>query len=94
MSKNPRVNEEIHASPVRLIGADGKQVGVIPVREAKSMAEDAGLDLVEIAPQANPPVCKIIDYGKYRYEITKKEKDARKKQHVILVKKIRLTPNI
>lgn len=79
---------------MRLIGADSKQVGIVNLRDALIMAETEGLDLVEIAPQANPPVCKIIDYGKYRYELSKKEKDARKRQHVVQVKKIRLSPNI
>ena len=79
---------------VRLIGADGEQVGVISLQEALAYAEEAGFDLVEIAPQAKPPVCKVIDYGKFRYEQTKKEKEARKKQHVVQIKKIRLTPNI
>ena len=79
---------------MRLVGADSKQVGIVNLRDALIMAETEGLDLVEIAPQANPPVCKIIDYGKYRYELSKKEKDARKRQHVVQVKKIRLSPNI
>ena len=79
---------------VRLIGADGEQVGVISLQEALAYAEEAGFDLVEIAPQAKPPVCKVIDYGKFRYEQTKKEKDARKKQHTVQIKGIRLTPNI
>ena len=79
---------------MRLIGKDGSQIGIVANKEAKFQAEKAGLDLVEIAPQAKPPVCKIIDYGKFRYEQSKKEKDARKKQHVILVKKIRMSPNI
>jgi translation initiation factor IF-3 len=93
-SKNPRANEEINAPQVRLIGADGKQIGVVSLREALEASEAAGLDLVEIAPSANPPVCKIIDYGKYRYELTKKDKDNRKKQHVVQVKKIRFSTNI
>lgn len=79
---------------MRLIGADGKQVGVVPLREALLASEQAGLDLVEIAPTAAPPVCKVIDYGKYRYELTKKDKDNRKKQHIVQVKKIRFSPNI
>ncbi len=69
-------------------------MGVVPLREAVEAAERAGLDLVEIAPTATPPVCKVIDYGKYRYELTKKEKDNRKKQHIVQVKKIRFSPNI
>ena len=79
---------------MRLIGADGKQVGIVPLQKALEAAAEAGLDLVEIAAAANPPVCKVIDYGKYRYELTKKEKDNRKKQHVVQVKKIRFSPNI
>lgn len=77
-----------------MIGSDGQQIGVVPLREAVAAAEAAALDLVEIAPTANPPVCKVIDYGKYRYELTKKEKDNRKKQHIVQVKKIRFSPNI
>ncbi len=77
-----------------MIGSDGEQVGVVSISEALHYTEDKGLDLVEIAPQAKPPVCKAIDYGKFRYEQTKKEKEARKKQHVVHIKKIRLTPNI
>ena len=88
------MNEEITGSKVRLIGADGSQIGVVDIRLAMSHADEAGLDLVEIAPQAKPPVCKIIDYGKFRYDLSKKEKDARKKQHTIQVKKVRMSPNI
>jgi translation initiation factor IF-3 len=79
---------------VRLIDADGGQVGVVDIGVALSHANEAGLDLVEIAPQAKPPVCKIIDYGKFRYDQSKKEKDARKKQHTVQVKKVRMSPNI
>lgn len=75
-----------------MIGPEGKQVGLVSLKEAMDMAENLGLDLVEIAPDAKPPVCKILDFGKYRYEITKKEKDQRKRQHVIHVKEIRLRP--
>ena len=88
------MNDEITANTVRLIGADGKQVGVVKIREALAAADDAGLDLVEIAADAKPPVCKIIDYGKYRYEQTKKNKDARKKQHQVQIKRVQLSPNI
>lgn len=88
------MNEEIVAPQIRLIGADGKQVGIVSNRDAQRAAEEAELDLVEIAPTANPPVCKVIDYGKYRYELTKKDKDNRKKQHVVQVKKIRFSANI
>ncbi|MCF7811050.1 translation initiation factor IF-3 [bacterium] len=88
------MNEEITASKVRLIGADGEQIGIVNLRRALEDAENAGLDLVEIAPKADPPVCKVIDYGKFRYEQTKKLKDARKKQHNVQIKRIQLSPNI
>ena len=77
-----------------LIGPDGAQLGIVSAREAMAKAQEAGLDLVKIAPQAKPPVCKIIDYGKYRYELARKEKEARKKQKTIDVKEVRLSPNI
>jgi len=77
-----------------VIASDGEQLGVMPVRQALLRAEDAGLDLVEIAPKANPPVCKIIDYGKFRYHQTKKEKESKKSQHQVKVKEIKLKPNI
>ncbi|MDN3504087.1 MAG: translation initiation factor IF-3 [Rhabdochlamydiaceae bacterium] len=89
-----RVNRDIRAPKVRVIGSDGKQVGVITFSEALKLAEDEGLDLVEISPNAAPPVCKIIDYGKYRYQQTKKEKENRKAQHQIKVKEIKVKPNI
>ena len=88
------INEQIRDKEVRLIGEDGEQLGIVPVKEALQMAHDAELDLVKIAPTAKPPVCKIIDYGKYRYELARKEKDAKKKQKVIDVKEVRLSPNI
>ena len=77
-----------------MIGPDGAQLGIVSAREAMAKAQEAGLDLVKIAPQAKPPVCKIIDYGKYRYELARKEKEARKKQKTIDVKEVRLSPNI
>ena len=77
-----------------MIDADGSQLGIVPIKKALSIAEERKLDLVNVAPNANPPVCKIMDYGKYKYELTKKEKEAKKKQKVINVKEIRLTPNI
>lgn len=77
-----------------MIGEDGEQLGIMPVREALQKAEEAGVDLVKIAPTAKPPVCKLVDYGKYKYEMTRKEKEARKKQRVIEIKEIRLSPNI
>ena len=79
---------------VRLIGPDGAQLGIMSAKEAMFKAQEAGLDLVKIAPQAKPPVCKIIDYGKYRYELARKEKEAKKKQKTIDVKEVRLSPNI
>ncbi len=88
------INEQIRDKEVRLIGADGAQLGVMPSREAMRLAEEAGLDLVKIAPTAKPPVCKIVDYGKYKYEQVRKEKEARKKQRTIEIKEIRLSPNI
>lgn len=88
------INEQIRDREVRLIGEDGEQLGIVSAAQALQMAKEAELDLVKIAPQAKPPVCKIIDYGKYRYELARKEKEARKKQKVIEVKEIRLSPNI
>ena len=79
---------------IRLIGENGEQLGIMSSRDALKMAEDAGLDLVKIAPAAKPPVCKIVDYGKYKYEQVRKEKEAKKKQRVIEIKEIRLSPNI
>ncbi|NLL31187.1 MAG: translation initiation factor IF-3 [Clostridiales bacterium] len=89
MSKNFTCNEAIRVKEVRLIDTEGNQVGVIPTREAQNMADEAELDLVMISPNANPPVCKIMDLGKYIYEQTKKEKEAKKKQKVVDVKEIR-----
>ena len=88
------INEQIRDKEVRLIGEDGQQLGIVSGREALRMAEEAGLDLVKIAPTAKPPVCKIVDYGKFRYEQTRKEKEAKKKQKTIEIKEIRLSPNI
>ena len=88
------INEQIRDKEVRLIGADGAQLGIMSAKEAMFKAQEAGLDLVKIAPQAKPPVCKIIDYGKYRYELARKEKEAKKKQKTIEVKEVRLSPNI
>ena len=88
------INEQIRDKEVRVVGENGEQLGVLPIKEAMQMAEDAGLDLVKIAPTAKPPVCKIVDYGKYRYEQIRKEKEAKKKQRVIEIKEIRLSPNI
>ena len=88
------INEQIRDKEVRLIGPDGEQLGIMSAREAMAKAQEAELDLVKIAPQAKPPVCKIIDYGKYRYELARKEKEAKKKQKTIDVKEVRLSPNI
>ena len=89
----PRVNDRIRADEIRLIGAEGENVGVVTPSRALAMAEDAGLDLVEISPNANPPVCKIMDFGKYKYETQKKEAEARKKQKTIEVKEVKFRPN-
>jgi len=88
------INEQIRDKEVRLIGEDGEQLGIVSSRDALKMAEEAGLDLVKIAPTAKPPVCKIVDYGKYKYEQVRKEKEATRKQKVIDIKEIRLSPNI
>jgi translation initiation factor IF-3 len=89
----PRINERIRAAEIRLIGADGENVGVVTPEKALQMAEDAGLDLVEISPNATPPVCKIMDFGKFKYETQKKEAEARKKQKIIEIKEIKFRPN-
>ena len=88
------INGQIRDKEVRLIANDGEQLGVMSAREAQKLADEAGLDLVKISPKAKPPVCKIIDYGKYRYELARKEKEAKKKQKVIEIKEVRLSPNI
>ena len=88
------INEQIRDKEVRVIGEDGEQLGIMSAREALQLAEEAGVDLVKIAPTAKPPVCKIVDYGKFKYEQTRKEKEAKKKQKVIEIKEIRLSPNI
>lgn len=88
------INEQIRDREVRVIGENGEQLGIMASREAMKLAQDAELDLVKIAPTAKPPVCKIIDYGKYRYELARKEKEAKKKQKTVDVKEVRLSPNI
>ncbi|PTL29452.1 translation initiation factor IF-3 [Lachnospiraceae bacterium oral taxon 096] len=88
------INEQIRAKEVRLVSSDGEQLGVVSIAEAMAKAEEAELDLVLIAPTAKPPVCKIIDYSKYKYELARREKEAKKKQKVIEVKEVRLSPNI
>jgi translation initiation factor IF-3 len=89
----PRVNEKIHATEIRLIGAEGENAGVVSPARAMQMADEVGLDLVEISPNANPPVCKIMDFGKYKYETQKRESEARKKQKIIEVKEVKFRPN-
>lgn len=88
------INEKIRAKEVRLIGEHGEQIGIMSARDAQLKAREADLDLVMVSPNAHPPVCKIIDYGKYRYELARKEKEAKKKQKIIDVKEIRFSPNI
>lgn len=89
-----RVNEEIRAREVRLISPEGQQLGVLPLREALRLAHERDLDLVEIAPHVAPPVCRLMNYGKYKYEQSKKEREARKKQKIVDIKEIRMTPKI
>lgn len=88
------INEQIRDKEIRLIGEDGEQLGIMSAKDAMKLAREANLDLVKIAPTAKPPVCKIIDYGKYRYELARKEKEAKRKQKTTDVKEIRLSPNI
>ena len=88
------INGQIRDTEVRVIAENGDQLGVMPVKEAMKLAQEAELDLVKIAPKAQPPVCKIIDYGKYRYELARKEKEAKKKQKTVEVKEVRISPNI
>lgn len=88
------INEQIRDKEVRVVGEDGEQLGVMSSRDAMKLAEEAGMDLVKIAPTAKPPVCKIVDYGKFKYEQARKDKEARKKQRTIEIKEIRLSPNI
>ena len=91
--KEMQISEQIRDDEIRLIGADGAQLGVMSAKDAQKLADDAGLDLVKIAPTAVPPVCRIMDYGKYRFEQAKKEKEARKNQHVVDIKEVRLGLN-
>ena len=94
ISKDLRVNNEIRAREVRVVDVNGDQLGIMSARDALNVAGDRGLDLVEVAPNAKPPVCRIMDYGKHRYEQSKREKAARRKQKVINVKEVRMSPNI
>ncbi len=89
-----RINREIRAERVRVITEDGEQLGIMSARDALMRAEAAGVDLIEIAPNADPPVCKIMDYGKFRYHQTKKEKESKKASHQVRVKEVKLKPNI
>jgi translation initiation factor IF-3 len=89
-----RINDRIEAREVRLVNQDGEMIGVVPLRDALERADEVGLDLVEISPNATPPVCKILDYGKFKYEAQKKANAARKKQKVIEVKEIKMRPSI
>ena len=89
-----QLNEEIRDSEVRLIGSSGEQLGIMSAEEALRIADGQGLDLVKISPQANPPVCKLMDYGKFRFEQSKREKEARKNQHVVEIKEVRMSPGI
>lgn len=92
--KDIQINEEIRDKELRVIGSDGQQLGIMSAKDALNLAEQKNLDLVKIAPQSNPPVCKIMDYGKYRFEQAKREKEAKKNQHVVDIKEVRLSLNI
>lgn len=92
--RGPRVNEEIRISPVRVIDVDGNQLGILSVQEALAQARTQGLDLVEVAPQSRPPVCRIMDYGKFKYEQARKARQAKRKQHQIEIKEIKFRPKI
>ena len=94
ISKDWRINEEIRVREVRLVSDDGEQLGIVPVRDALGIAQEKGLDLVEVAPSAQPPVCRLMDYGKFKFEQNKREKEARKKQKIISVKEVKMRPNI
>ena len=89
-----QINEEIRDSEVRLIGSTGEQLGIMSAAEAQHIADEQGLDLVKISPQATPPVCKLMDYGKFRFEQGKREKEAKKNQHVVEIKEVRMSPGI
>ena len=89
-----QINEEIGDNEVRLIGSTGEQLGIMSSAQAQHIADEQGLDLVKISPQATPPVCKLMDYGKFRFEQSKREKEARKNQHVVEIKEVRMSPGI
>jgi translation initiation factor IF-3 len=88
------INEEIRDKEIRLIDSDGSQLGIMSAKEAQRLANSKNMDLVKIAPQANPPVCRVMDYGKYKFELAKKEKEAKKNQHVVSIKEVRISPSI
>lgn len=92
--KDLEINEQIRESKVRLIDNNGEQIGVVDIEQALEIADRASMDLVKVSPNANPPVCRILDYGKYRYEMQKKDKEAKKNQKIIKVREIKMTPNI
>lgn len=94
ISKELRINEQIHSREVRVVSDTNEQLGIMPIRQAMGLAEEKGLDLVEVAPNGRPPVCRIMNYGKYRYEQQKRDKEAKKKQKVFQVKEVKLRPNI
>jgi len=94
ISKDWRVNEDIRVKEVRLVSEDGEQLGIVPIREALTMAEEKMVDLVEVAPSAKPPVCRLMNYGKFKFEQSKREKESRKKQKIISIKEVKMRPNI
>jgi len=89
-----QINEEIRDNEIRLIGANGEQLGIMSAAQAQQIADEQGIDLVKISPQATPPVCKLMDYGKFRFEQGKREKEAKKNQHVVEIKEVRMSPGI
>lgn len=94
ISRELDINDQIRAREVRVVGQDGEQIGVLHIRDALALAGERNLDLVQVAPNAKPPVCRIMDYGKYKYEQSKREREARKKQHTITLKELRMSPTI
>jgi translation initiation factor IF-3 len=94
INKDLRINEEIRAREVRLVSEEGEQLGIVPLKEAVRISMERAFDLVEIAPTAKPPVCKLMDYGKYKYEQAKRDKETRKKQKIVEIKEVKLRPNI
>ncbi|WP_419937368.1 translation initiation factor IF-3 [Candidatus Palauibacter sp.] len=94
MNGDPRVNDKIRISPIRLIDEEGNQLGIVATDEARALATERGLDLVEVAPGARPPVCRLMDFGKYKYAQARKAREAKKKQHIIHVKEVKLRPKI